>query len=75
MAQWLCDIEMLTGAVGKASANGLAFVTPVAEHWLEQEIAQWVHNEESIRRPIAPWADALPRILKEMLCSSGFQRL
>ena len=20
-----------------------AFVTPVVEHWLEQEIAQWVH--------------------------------
>ena len=31
-----------------------AFVTPVVEHWLEQEIAQWVHHEESIRRPIAP---------------------
>ena len=22
-----------------------AFVTPVVEHWLEQEIAQWVHHE------------------------------
>ena len=21
----------------------MAFVTPVVEHWLEQEIAQWVH--------------------------------
>ena len=21
-----------------------AFVTPVAEHWLEREIAQWVHS-------------------------------
>ena len=21
-----------------------AFVTPVVEHWLEQEIAQWVHT-------------------------------
>ena len=28
-----------------------AFVTPVVEHWLEQEIAQWVHQEGSIRRP------------------------
>ena len=26
-----------------------AFVTPVVEHWLEREIAQWVR-----RRPIAP---------------------
>ena len=31
----------------------MAFVTPVVEHWLEQEIAQWVHHERSIRRPIA----------------------
>ena len=31
-----------------------AFVTPVVEHWLEREIAQWVHHEGSIRRPIAP---------------------
>ena len=36
-----------------------AFVTPVMEHWLEREIAQWVHNEGWIRRPIAPQADAL----------------
>ena len=25
-----------------------AFVTPVLEHWLEREIAQWVHHEGSI---------------------------
>ena len=31
-----------------------AFVTPVVEHWLEQEIAQWVHHEGSIRQPITP---------------------
>ena len=24
-----------------------AFVTPVVEHWLEREIAQWVHLMES----------------------------
>ena len=30
------------------------FFTPVVEHWLEREIAQWFHHEESIRRPIAP---------------------
>ena len=28
----------------------MAFVTPVVEHWLEREIAQWVHHEGSIRR-------------------------
>ena len=32
----------------------MAFDTPVMEHWLEQEIAQWVHDESSIQRPIAP---------------------
>ena len=26
-----------------------AFVTPVVEHWLEREIAQWVNHEGSIR--------------------------
>ena len=36
-----------------------AFVTPVVEHWLEQELAQWVHNEGLIRPPIASWANAL----------------
>ena len=35
------------------------FVTPVMQHWLEWEIAQWVHHERSNRRPIAPWANAL----------------
>ena len=25
-------------------AHTTAFVTPVMEHWLEQEIAQWVHS-------------------------------
>ena len=44
-------------------AHTIAFVTPVVEHWLEREIAQWVHHEGSIRRPIAPWADPLPRSL------------
>ena len=36
-----------------------AFVTPVMGHWLEREIVQWVHYEGSIRRSIAPWANAL----------------
>ena len=34
----------------------MAFVTPVIEHWLE-----WVHHQESIQRPITPWADTLPQ--------------
>ena len=40
-------------------AHSTAFVTPVVGHWLEREIAQGVDHEGSIRRPIAPWADAL----------------
>ena len=39
----------------------MAFVTPVVEDWLEQQIAQWVDHEGSIRQ-IAPWANALQRI-------------
>ena len=31
-------------------AHTTAFVTPVVEHWLEREIAQWVH-------PIKDWSD------------------
>ena len=32
----------------------MTFVTPVVVHWLEQQIAQWVHHEGLIRRSIAP---------------------
>ena len=35
-------------------AHTTAFVTPVVEHWLERELAQWVHHEGSTRRYIAP---------------------
>ena len=28
-------------------AHIMAFVTPIVEHWLEREIAQWVHHEGS----------------------------
>ena len=35
-------------------AHAMTFVTPVMKPLLEREIAQWVHNEGSIRRPIAP---------------------
>ena len=28
--------------------------------WLEQEIAQWVHQMGSIWQPITPWVEALP---------------
>ena len=35
------------------TAHTMAFVTPVVDHWVEREIAQWVHHEISILRPIA----------------------
>ena len=35
-------------------AHTMTFVIPVVDHWLERQIAQWVHHEGSIRRPIAP---------------------
>ena len=28
-------------------------VTPFVEHWLEREMAQWVHHEGSIQRPMS----------------------
>ena len=40
-------------------AHYMSVVIQVVEHWLEREIAQWVHNEGSIRRPIAPLGNAL----------------
>ena len=39
--------------------HATVFVTPVVKHCLERQIAQWVHHEGSIRRPIAPSANAL----------------
>ena len=39
-----------------------AFVNPVMEHWLEWEIAQWVHHEGSIWQVIALWIDVLPEV-------------
>ena len=30
-----------------------AFVTPAVEHWLEREIAEWVHHEGSIHRTMS----------------------
>ena len=34
-------------------AHTTAFITPIVEHRLEQEIAQWVHHEGSIQRTTA----------------------
>ena len=35
-------------------AHAMTLVTSVMKQLLEREIAQWVHHEGSIRRPIAP---------------------
>ena len=39
----------------------MAFVTPVVEHWLEWEIAQWVHHEGSSDDPSQNERTLLPR--------------
>ena len=52
-----------------------AFVTPVVEHWLEWEIAQWVHHEGLIWRPIAPWANTLTTELHLAPALDGSQYL
>ena len=42
------------------TASTVCFVMSVVEHWEEQEIAQMVYHEWSIRGPITLWSDALP---------------
>ena len=44
-------------------AHIMAFVTPVVEHWLEREIAQWVHpmkdrsdDPSHHERTLLPWS-------------------
>ena len=39
------------------STHTTAFVTPVMEHWLKREIAQWVHPmKDRSDDPLSPWA-------------------
>ena len=40
-------------------AHTSAFVTPTVVLWLDWKIAQWVHNEGLIQRPIAEWENVL----------------
>ena len=43
-----------------AVQNNMLVISNIpVEHWLEWEMAQGVHNEELIRRPIVPWANTL----------------
>ena len=46
-------------------AHTTAFVTPVMEHWLEREIAQWVHHEGSIQRPIVQLFSCLQNVHRQ----------
>ena len=41
--------------IARVLLNASSQITPVVEHWLEREIAEWVHHEGLIRRPIAPY--------------------
>ena len=49
LKQWENEKEVTTGRHMQAALHQIKL-----EHWLEREIAQWVHREGSIRRPIAP---------------------
>ena len=67
-------------------AHTTAFVTPVVEHWLEREIAQWVHpkkdrsndpshHEQTLlpRSYMTAWCDKacwIPKICNSPGCSS-----
>ena len=56
-------------------AHTIAIVIPVMEHWLEQEIAQWVHHGEVIQQSIIRCADALLWsyiLLKYIILFDGF---
>ena len=44
--------------------HNMAFVLPVVEYWLQQEIIEWDHQVGSIWWPITPWVDALPHSYK-----------
>ena len=48
-----CTIPQIT--------HTITFVTPGIEHWLEQQIAQWIYHEGLIQPSIAPWLESLPQ--------------
>ena len=54
LPHWLLFSNSSKGSPTVRIEHTTAFVTPVMEHWLEREIAQWVHYKGSIRQPIAP---------------------
>ena len=56
-----CATFRLAARPTERTAHTTIYVTPVTEHCLKQEIAQWVHHVGSIRRPIAPSHHELPR--------------
>ena len=50
-----------------------AFAIPVVEHWLEQEMAQWVNDEGSIQQPmcVLPWSYISLLYVKNAMLSSS----
>ena len=55
-------------------AHTTAYVTPVMEHWLEREIAQWVHpmkdrsdNPSHHERMLLPWNDEMMKAYHPVL--------
>ena len=61
----LAEIAMLHAPSHRQHSNSHGLVTSFVDNWLEQGIVDWVHHEGSIRRPIAPRANALTTQLKK----------
>ena len=53
-------------------AQPTAFVTPVVEHWLEREIAQWIHPmKDRSDDPLYHERTLLPQSYISLLYTSG----
>ena len=53
---WMGIDPMTHCTMSECSTTELHPAPSVVDHWLEWEIAQWVHHEGSIQPPNAPWA-------------------
>ena len=68
-SMWLAASVLLYASSHRQDNTYNVFITLVVEHWLEREIAQWIHHEELIWRPITPWANALTTELHLAPCN------
>ena len=52
-------------------AHTTAFVTPVVEHWLERDIAQWVHHEGYQEKVLSIKVRVVQWYSSESICQPG----